>query len=74
MKMERLHSACCHLTVILSVMFIVFLVLDQFNPMMNFIDNNISRWLLAGLCLSGAFQSVLHWGLSGPGKRGRQED
>ena len=74
MKMERLHSVCCHLTVILSVMFIVFLVLDQFNPMMNFIDNNISRWLLAGLCLSGALQSVLHWSLSGPGKRGGQEE
>ena len=42
-------------------MFVVFLILDQFNPMMNFIDNDISRWLLAALCLSGIAQSVLHW-------------
>ena len=61
MKMERLHSVCCHLTVILSVMFIVFLVLDQFNPMMNFIDNDLSRYLLAALCVFGASQSLLCW-------------
>ena len=72
--MKKLHALTGHLTVILALMFLVFLVLDQFNPMMNFIDNNISRWLLAGLCLSGVLQSVLHWGLSGPGKRGGQED
>jgi len=49
--------------VILALMFLVFLVLDQFNPMMNFIDNSISRWLLAGLCVSGCAQSILSWAL-----------
>ena len=57
--MEILSHAC----VILALMFLVFLVLDQFNPMMNFIDNNISRCLLAGLCASGFCQSVLGWAL-----------
>ena len=61
--MSKLHKIASHLTVILSLMFIVFLVLDQFNPMMNFIDNSISRWLLAGLCVSGCAQSVLSWAL-----------
>jgi len=28
---------------------------------MNFVDNGISRWLLALLCLSGMGQSVLGW-------------
>ena len=46
---------------ILAVMFAVFLVLDQFNPMMNFVDNPISRWLLAVLCLSGAGCGILGW-------------
>ena len=50
-----------HLTVILAFMYIVFLILDQFNPMMNFIDNDISRGLLIALCVSGIAQSVLHW-------------
>ena len=59
--MNKAYALFSHLTVILSLMFAVFLVLDQFNPMMNFIDNGISRWLLAGLCVSGCAQSVLGW-------------
>ena len=64
--MSKLHSVFSHLTVILSAMFVVFLVLDQFNPMMNFVDNDISRWLLCALCISGAGQSVLHWKQDAP--------
>ena len=59
--MNKLKTALSHLTVILAFMFLTFLVLDQFNPMMNFIDNGISRWLLAALCLCGIGQSVLSW-------------
>ena len=59
--MSKAHAVFCHLTVILSIMFAVFLILDEFNPMMNFIDNSISRWLLAALCVSGTAQSILHW-------------
>ena len=61
--MSKLRAILRHTTVILGLMFLVFLVLDQFNPMMNFIDNSISRWLLAALCVSGAGQSVLGWAL-----------
>lgn len=61
--MIKLRNLLTHTTVILSIMFLVFLVLDQFNPMMNFIDNGISRWLLALLCVSGAGQSILTWKL-----------
>ena len=50
-----------HLTVILGIMFLVFLVLDQFNPMMNFMDNPISRGLLAAFCLTGITRSILCW-------------
>ena len=59
--MSKLHGALCHATVILSLMFAVFLILDQFNPMMNFVDNGISRGLLCALCLSGIGQSVTGW-------------
>ena len=59
--MSKVHAVFCHLTVILSVMFLVFLILDEFNPMMAFVDNSISRGLLAALCVCGAAQSVLHW-------------
>ena len=63
--MNKLHGFCSHLTVILSLMFIVFLILDQFNPMMNFVDNAGSRWLLGALCVSGTAQSILHYRESG---------
>ena len=59
--MIKAHAVFCHLTVILAIMFIVFLILDEFNPMMNFIDNDISRWLLFALCISGTAQSILYW-------------
>ena len=59
--MNKLHGFLAHLTVILALMFLTFLILDQFNPLMNFVDNGISRWLLLALCVSGIGQSVLHW-------------
>jgi len=59
--MSKIHALLCHTTVILALMFLVFLVLDQFNPMMNFVDNGISRWLLCALCVSGTAQSILFW-------------
>ena len=57
--MSKVTALASHLTVIFGMMFLVFLVLDQFNPMMNFIDNSISRWLLAAFCLSGIGLGVL---------------
>ena len=59
--MTKLTKLLSHLIVILSLMFVVFLILDQFNPMMNFVDNSISHWLLGVLCFSGITQSILHW-------------
>ncbi len=59
--MSKVRMLISHLMVILSSMFVVFLILDQFNPMMNFIDNTISRWLLFILCTAGVAQSVMYW-------------
>ena len=59
--MSKIRAVLRHTTVILALMFLVFLVLDQFNPMMNFVDNSISHWLLGVLCFSGITQSILHW-------------
>ena len=56
--MTKLRNILRHAAMILSLMFVTFLILDQFNPMMNFVDNGISRWLLAALCLSGIVESV----------------
>ncbi len=59
--MSKMRELFSHLSVILSLMFLVFLILDQFNPMMNFVNNGISHGLLALLCVSALLQSVLHW-------------
>ena len=59
--MSKVQTITNHLTAILGMVFLVFLVLDQFNPMMNFIDNAISRCLLAALCICGISRSILCW-------------
>ncbi len=59
--MNKAKALLAHGTVILALVFLVFLVLDQFNPLMNFVDNDISHCLLAALCLCGIGQSVLHY-------------
>ena len=59
--MDKTRGLLSHLSVILGIMFLVFLVLDQFNPMMNFVDNRISRWLLAAFCICGISRSILGW-------------
>ncbi len=59
--MNKSQLIFSHLNAILSLMFAVFLILDQFNPLMDFVDNGISRWLLAALCAGGITQSILIW-------------
>jgi hypothetical protein len=48
-----------HIAIVLSVVFIVFLVLDQFNPTMNFVNNDISMAMLWVLCLASLLNAVL---------------
>ena len=59
--MNKALALFSHLTAILALIFLVFLILDQFNPLMRFVDNDISRCLLAALCVSGIAQSMLQW-------------
>ena len=59
--MVKVQDLLGHVLVILGLMFLVFLVLDQYNPMMNFINNNISRTLLALFCVCGIARSIYDW-------------
>jgi hypothetical protein len=49
--LHKLQSLLPHGVIILSLMFAVFLVLDEYNPMMQFVDCTISRVLLGLLAL-----------------------
>lgn len=48
-----------HITLILAVMFITFLILDQYNPMMNFVNNEFSLKLLWVWCVLTVIYSIL---------------
>lgn len=57
--MKRLGAILPHVCIVLSLIFLVFLVLDDYNPMMNFLTNPISTVLLALLCIVGMLNSIL---------------
>lgn len=44
--MKRIIRILPNLTIILSLMFITLWILDKYNPMMNFLDSEISNILL----------------------------
>ena len=48
-----------HIVIDLSVVFMVFLVLNRYNPMMGFLNNAYSRPLLWILCILSFLQSLL---------------
>lgn len=47
-----------HVSIILAVSFIVFTILDWFNPMMNFTANPVSAKLLVVFCAVSIIMSV----------------
>ena len=53
--MTKLHTLLSHLTVILALMFLTFLILDQFNPMMNFVDGKAKHKQRRRQISGGAF-------------------
>lgn len=46
-----LRAALPHATLILSLMMLVFFVIDRFNEAMAFLNNNLTKWLLFAFCL-----------------------
>ena len=59
--MKKAATLISHSVMNLSLMFLVFVILDQFNPMMNFVNNQISIVLLICLSVLGIAQSILQW-------------
>lgn len=55
LKLWRLLS---HLTIIFALCFLVFLILDWYNPMMAFVTNGISTKLLAIFCIVSILSSL----------------
>lgn len=56
---KRIIRILPHLTIVLSVMFITFWILDILNPNMNFINCSISNKLLIIFCIFSMITSIL---------------
>ena len=66
---NRLREMMPHAVILICNMYIVFFLIDRVNPAMNFIDNGLTKGLLAVLC-AGAIYGALT--LMRLGKRARR--
>jgi hypothetical protein len=57
--MKRFIRIIPHITIILSLMFLTFWILDQYNPMMNFLNSNLSKLLLLIFCISSFITAII---------------
>ena len=56
---NKLRSVLPHIIIILSGIFLVFMILDYYNPTMNFVNNNIKMKLFLAFCVLSIVNSVL---------------
>lgn len=57
--MRMIRSGLPHILIILSGIFIVFLILDNYNPTMDFLGNTVSIQLFWFFCIMSILNSVL---------------
>ena len=57
--MNWIKAALPHLTLVLSLFFIVLIILDYFNPLMRFIANSLSLAILFAFCLIAILTSII---------------
>jgi hypothetical protein len=61
-----------HGSIILTLMFVTLLIVDRYNPTMDFINNNVTKALILLLCLFSVYDAVLV--LSGARARVRRRE
>ena len=57
--MRILMNLLSHACIILSLMLLTLLVVDRFNPSMDFINNDISKLMLCILCVLAVLLGIL---------------
>jgi hypothetical protein len=57
--MRIIRSVLPHITIILSGIFIVLLILDNYNPTMNFLSNPVSTYLFWAYCILSIINSII---------------
>ncbi|RDU24500.1 hypothetical protein [Anaerosacchariphilus polymeriproducens] len=58
--MNTVKSLLPHMLIILSGIFIVFLILNSYNPTMNFVTNSISIKLFWVFCILSIMNAILN--------------
>ena len=72
MKTRLFWRVLTHATLLGALLFLTLLVLDQFNPSMDFISSDVSKLFLLGFALC-AFLSSVHSAVSQFRERNRKE-
>ena len=57
--MKKIKKFLSHIVFITSAMFVVFLILDRFNPVMAFVNNDISIGILWVFSISSFILAVI---------------
>ncbi|MDF2907751.1 MAG: hypothetical protein K0R34_3072 [Herbinix sp.] len=57
--MKRIIRILPHITIILSAMFITLWILDKYNPLMNFLDSDLSNALMLIFFLSSMVTAIV---------------
>ncbi len=57
--MNRLMGLLSHACLVLALMLITLLIVDRFNPSMDFINNDISKLIILALCVFGMVLALL---------------
>ena len=59
---QRIWGFFAHASIIVGMMFVVFFVIDRFNPAMEFLTSSLSKWLMLALALcamiSGLYSAI----------------
>lgn len=55
---QRIWGFFAHASIIIGMMFIVFFVIDQFNPAMEFLTSSLSKWLIFVLAICALFTGL----------------
>lgn len=60
MKLRSIRTALSHVCMVVSLMIVVFFVIDRFNPAMEFMTSEMSKWLILGLAVASFSNGLLN--------------
>ena len=59
MNQHKFWGFLSHTSIIVGMMFVVFFVIDRFNPAMDFLGSTLSKWLILALAVCAFLNGLL---------------